>query len=547
MNRISKQTNKKILFKNIARSALKRGMDSVVEAVSITLGPKGRNVVIEKKNGFPQIVNDGVTIAKAIRLNDPIENIGISLIQQAAAKTNEVAGDGTTTATVLAYAIVKEGLQSIAAGVNPLRIKLGIEKAIQYLVSQLNEFSDSVEELDLLKQIATVSIGNDSLLGNLIAIAVTKIGKDGILLLEEGKNQAVELEISEGMKLETGFLSPYFVTNPEKMEVYYEDPFILLTDKKISIIQRDLLPILEQITKTKRPLLIIADNIEKEVLSTLILNKLKNIINVVVVRAPGFTETKKQLLEDIAIFTNGTVITDEAGLSLEHTTIGLLGQARKIIVNKKSTTIISYSSTVENIKMRCEQLRKEIILADAPYKKEKLQDRIAKLSGGTAIIRIGAVTETELKDKKLRVEDAVNASKAAIEEGVIPGGGSTLVHLSNNLKIWAKNNLKEDEVIGANIISRAILAPLQRISENAGTNGPVIIDEVQQQKFEIGYNAALNKFQNLYKQGIIDPTKVTRSALQNAASIASMILTTECLIVEEKNLKTSKEHYKTQS
>ena len=529
---------KKILYQDNARRALERGMEIMVEAVSVTLGPKGRNVVLEKPYGSPQIVNDGVTIAKEIKLEDHIENTGVSLIRQAASKTNDVAGDGTTTATVLAYAMVKEGLKNVAAGANPISIKLGMEKATQYLVNQVNEFAQPVEDIQAIQQVASISAGNDEIIGSLIADALAKVGKEGVISLEEGKGITTELEITEGMKFEKGFISPYFITNTDKMEVSYDNPYILLTDKKITLVQQDLLPILEQVTKTKRPLLIIAEDVEKEALATLILNKLRGIVNAVAVRAPGFGELRKLMLQDIAVLTGATVITQDAGLSLENVKVDLLGQARRVIISKDSTTIVGDGLELDSIKTRCEQLRKQINIADTGYEKEKLQDRIAKLSGGIAVIRVGAVTETEMKDKKLRLEDAINATRAAVEEGIVPGGGTTLAHLSENLLTWSKNNLQEDELIGAMILARAIVAPLKRIAENAGINGAVIIEEVQQQEFEIGYNAATNKFGNMYEEGVVDPAKVTRSGLQNATSISSMILTTECIIVDaNKNKK----------
>jgi len=419
---------KRILYQDNARRALERGMEIMVEAVSVTLGPKGRNVVLEKTYGSPQIVNDGVTIAKEINLEDHIENTGVSLIRQAAAKTNDVAGDGTTTATVLAYAMVKEGLKNVAAGANPISLKLGMEKAAQYLVTQINEFAQPVEDIESIKQVASISAGNDDVIGSLIADALAKVGKDGVISLQEGKGITTELEITEGMKLEKGFISPYFITNTDKMEVSYDNPLVLLTDKKITLIQQDLLPILELVTKTKRPLLLIAENVEKEALATLILNKLRGIVNVVAVRAPGFGEQRKLMLEDMAILTGGTVITQDAGLSLENVQLDLLGQARRVIVGKETTTIIT-DGTEKEIQSRCEQLRKQINVADTGYEKEKLQDRIAKLSGGIAVIKVGAVTETEMKDKKLRLEDAINATRAAVEEGIVPGGGATLAHL----------------------------------------------------------------------------------------------------------------------
>jgi chaperonin GroEL len=526
--------SKKILYQDNARRALERGMEIMVEAVSVTLGPKGRNVVLEKNYGSPQIVNDGVTIAKEIKLQDHIENTGVSLIRQAASKTNDVAGDGTTTATVLAYAMVKEGLKNVAAGANPISIKLGMEKATQYLVNQINEFAQPVEDIQSIQQVASISAGNDDIIGYLIADALAKVGKEGVISLEEGKGVSTELEITEGMKFEKGFISPYFITNTDKMEVAYENPYILLTDKKITLVQQDLLPILEQITKTKRPLLIIAEDVEKEALATLILNKLRGIVNAVAVRAPGFGELRKLMLQDIGILTGGTVITQDAGLSLENIQLSLLGQARRVIVTKDSTTIVGDGEEINAVKIRCEQLRKQINSAETAYEKEKLQDRIAKLSGGIAIIRVGAITETEMKDKKLRLEDAINATRAAVEEGIVPGGGSTLAHLANNLLTWAKTNLHEDELVGALILARAIVAPLRRIAENAGINGAIIVEKVQQSEFEIGYNAANNKFVNMFEEGIVDPAKVTRSGLQNATSIASMILTTECIIVDEE-------------
>ena len=525
---------KKILYQDNARRALERGMEIMVEAVSVTLGPKGRNVVLEKTYGSPQIVNDGVTIAKEINLEDHIENTGVSLIRQAAAKTNDVAGDGTTTATVLAYAMVKEGLKNVAAGANPISIKLGMEKASQYLVTQVNEFAQSVEDIESIKQVAAISAGNDDVIGSLIADALAKVGKDGVISLEEGKGITTELEITEGMKIEKGFISPYFITNTDKMEVSYENPLILLTDKKITLVQQDLLPILELVTKTKRPLLLIAENVEKEALATLILNKLRGIVNVVAIRAPGFGEQRKLMLEDMAILTNGTVITQDAGLSLENIQLDLLGQARRVIVGKDTTTIIT-DGTEQEIQIRCEQLRKQINVADTGYEKEKLQDRIAKLSGGIAVIKVGAVTETEMKDKKLRLEDAINATRAAVEEGIVPGGGATLTHLSENLKIWAKNNLREEELLGAFIVAKAMEKPLKRIVENCGQNGDQISAMLIEKDFEIGYDAYDQTFVNMYEKGILDPAKVVRSTLQNAASISSMILTTECMVVKKQD------------
>jgi chaperonin GroEL len=523
---------KKILYQEKARQALERGMGIMAEAVSVTLGPKGRNVVLDKKYGSPQIINDGVTIAKEVELADHIENTGVSLLRQAASKTNDVAGDGTTTATVLAYAIVKQGMKNVAAGANPISLKLGIEKATKYITNQILEHSRPIENNQAIAQVASISAGNDEEVGQMIAGALEKVGRDGIISLEEGKTTSTELEITEGMRFEKGFISPYFVTNPERMEAEYENCYILVTDKKITLVQQDLIPILEKIAPTKQPVLIIAEDVEKEALATLVLNKLRGIVSLVAVRAPGFGDFRKSLLEDIAILTNGVLITEDTGLKLENIELNLLGSARRVTVKKDSTTIVCEGNS-EAIRIRCEQLRKQISGSDSAYEKEKLQDRIAKLSGGIAVIKVGAVTETEMKDKKLRLEDAINATKAAVEEGIVPGGGTLFVHLAESLKTWAKANLKEDELVGALIIARAIIEPLKRIAENAGKNGVVIVEAIQEKDFLFGYNAASDTFGNMFDFGIVDPAKVTRSALQNAASIASMILTTECIVVDK--------------
>nr|YP_009391333.1 60-kDa chaperonin [Dipterocladia arabiensis]ARW59477.1 60-kDa chaperonin [Dipterocladia arabiensis] len=521
--------SKVILYHDAARKALEKGMNTLAEAVSITLGPKGRNVVLEKKFGAPQIINDGVTIAKEIELQDVIENTGVSLIRQAASKTNDVAGDGTTTATVLAHAIVKQGLKNVAAGSNPILLKKGIDKAVKFVVSKISEYSRPINNVNDIMQIATISAGNDVEIGNMITEAIKKVGKEGIISIEEGQSTITELEIKEGMKFDKGFISPYFVTDPSKMEVIQDNPYILLTDKKITLIQQELLPILEQVAKTGRSLLIIAEDIEKEALATMIVNKLRGIVNIVAVRAPGFGDRRKALLEDIAILTSGQLITDNTGLSLDSVTLDQLGTARKVQINKDSTTIVAESNQ-NIINMRCEQLRKQIQLSTNDYEKEKLQERLAKLSSGVAIIKVGAATETEMKEKKLRLEDAINATKAAIEEGIVPGGGSTCVHLSQYLYDWANKNLVGEELVGALIVEKALLYPLIRIAENAGINGAVVLEKVKQNTFAIGFNANKNEIVDMYKCGIIDPSKVTRSALQNASSIASMILTTECII-----------------
>lgn len=526
-------SGKKILYKDDARRALVNGMAIMVEAVSVTLGPKGRNVVLERKFGSPQIINDGVTIAREIELEDNIQNTGVALIRQAAAKTNDVAGDGTTTATVLAYAMVREGMKNLTAGANPISLKIGMEKGLQFLISNINEYSRPVEDLKAISQVAAISAGNDSEIGEMIASALDKVGKDGVISLEEGKSSSIELEISEGMRFEKGFISPYFITNPERMEVVFENPYILITDKKISLVKQDLIPILEQVARTKRPLLIIAADVEKEALTTLILNKLRNVINVAAVRAPSFGQRRRPILEDIAILADGQVITEDTGLSLENVNLTQLGQARRVIITKDDTTIVN-EGTEELVSKQCESLRKQIKVADDNYQKEQLQDRIAKLSGGVAVIKVGAVTETEMKDKKLRLEDAINATRAAVEEGIVPGGGTMFVHLAENLRQWAKLNLYDDELVGALILSKAITAPLRRIAQNAGKNGALIMENIEQQDFNIGYNAASDIFGDMFELGIVDPAKVSRSALQNATSIAGMILTTECIVVNKK-------------
>jgi len=523
---------KTILYQESARKALEKGMDILAEAVSITLGPKGRNVVLGKKFGTPQIVNDGVTIAKEINLVDNLENTGVCLIRQAASKTNDVAGDGTTTATVLAYAIIKQGMRNVAAGANPIVLKRGIEKATQFVVSKITDYARPIEDLDDITKVATISAGNDSEVGSLIASAIDKVGREGLISLEEGKSTVNELEITEGMGFDRGFISGYFVTNQERMEAILENAYILLTDKKITLVKQDLLPTLELVSKTNQPLLIISDNVQKEALATLIVNKIRGILNVVAVRAPGFGDRRKALLSDLAILTGVQVISSDAGYSLQNMEIESLGRARRVIIGKEYTTIISDANKRE-VLARCEQLRRQLETSDSTYEKEKIQERLAKLSGGVAVIKVGAATETEMKDRKLRLEDAVNATKAAVEEGIVPGGGTTLAHISEELFEWAKENLLEDELIGALIVEKALSAPLKKIASNAGQNGAVVLEKVREADFEIGYNAATNELVNMFDIGIIDPAKVTRSTLQNAASIASMVLTTECIIVDK--------------
>jgi chaperonin GroEL len=523
---------KTILYQEEARKALEKGMDILAEAVSVTLGPKGRNVVLGKKFGTPQIVNDGVTIAKEIDLKDTLENTGVSLIRQAASKTNDVAGDGTTTATVLAYAIIKQGMRNVAAGANPIVLKRGIEKATQFVVRKITDYARPIENLSDITQVAQISSGNDPEVGLLIASAIDKVGREGLISLEESKSTVTELEITEGMGFDRGFISGYFVTNMERMEVVLDNPYILLTDKKITVVKQDLVPTLELVSKTNQPLLIISENVEKEALATLIVNKLRGILNVVAVRAPGFGDRRKDILQDLAVLTGGKVITSDAGLSLDRMELENLGTARRVIVGKETTTIISDSNKKE-VLARCEQLRRQMETTDSAYEKEKLQERLAKLTGGVAVIKVGAATETEMKDRKLRLEDAVNATKAAVEEGIVPGGGATLVHIAVELMDWVKEALTGDELIGALIVEKALQAPLKKIASNAGENGAIIVERIKESDFAIGYNAAKNEIVDMYEAGIIDPAKVTRSTLQNAASIASMVLTTECIIVDK--------------
>jgi chaperonin GroEL len=522
---------KSIIYNDEARRALEKGIDILAEAVAVTLGPKGRNVVLEKKFGAPQIVNDGVTIAKEIELEDHIENTGVALIRQAASKTNDVAGDGTTTATVLAHAIVKEGLRNLAAGANPIALKRGIDKATEYLVEQIKAHARQVEDSKAIAQVGAISAGNDEEVGQMIADAMDKVGKEGVISLEEGKSMTTELEITEGMRFDKGYTSPYFVTDTERMEAVLEEPFILITDKKITLVQ-DLVPVLEQVARQGKPLVIIAEDIEKEALATLVVNRLRGVLNVAAIKAPGFGDRRKQMLEDIAVLTGGQLITEDAGLKLENTKVEQLGKARRINITKDNTTIVAEGNEAQ-VKARCEQIRRQIEETESSYDKEKLQERLAKLSGGVAVVKVGAATETEMKDRKLRLEDAINATKAAVEEGIVPGGGTTLAHLAPGLEDWANSKLSNEGLTGALIVARALTAPLKRIAENAGQNGAVIAERVKEKDFNVGFNAANNQFVDMFEAGIVDPAKVTRSALQNAASIAGMVLTTECIVVDK--------------
>tara|TARA_Y100001978_G_scaffold93987_1_gene84170 strand:+ start:4392 stop:6017 length:1626 start_codon:yes stop_codon:yes gene_type:complete len=523
---------KAILYQDLARKAIKNGMNVLAEAVSATLGPKGRNVVLGKKFGTPQIVNDGVTIAKEINLTDNLENAGVCLIRQATSKTNEVAGDGTTTATVLAYAIIKHGMRNVAAGSNPIVLKRGIERATEFVAQQITSYSRPLRGPLDITNVAIISSGNDVEVGSLIAKAQTKVGREGLISIEEGKSTVNELEITKGMKFDQGFTSGYFITDQKRMQTILENAYILITDNTITSVKDELLPTLELVSKTDDPLLIISDNIQKDVLATLILNKMKGIINVIAVRAPAFGERRKALLSDLAILTGGQVISAESGSSLHNLDIKSLGRARRVIVDKESTTIISDSNKRE-VFSRCEQLRRELETSDSIYEKKKLKERLGKLSGGVAVIRVGGATETEMKDRKLRIEDAVNATRAAVEEGVVPGGGSTLAHISEELRKWCKVELRGDELIGAFIVEKALSAPLKKIASNAGKNGSVVLERVKHSDYEVGYNAVTNKFVDMFDIGIIDPVRVTRSTLQNATSIASMVLTTECIIIDK--------------
>ncbi|CZB18704.1 chaperonin GroEL [Candidatus Synechococcus spongiarum] len=521
---------KRIIYSESARRALEKGIDTLNEAVAVTLGPKGRNVVLEKKFGAPQIINDGITIAKEIELEDHIENTGVALIRQAASKTNDAAGDGTTTATVLAHAMVKAGLRNVAAGANAISLKRGIDKAADFLVSEIEKHAVPVTDNNAIAQVGAIAAGNDADVGQKIADAMDKVGKEGVISLEEGKSMSTELEVTEGMRFDKGYISPYFATDNERMEAVLEEPYILLTDKKITLVQ-DLVPVLEQIARTGKPLLIIAEDIEKEALATLVVNRLRGVLNVAAVKAPGFGDRRKAMLEDMAVLTGGQMITEDAGLKLDNAKLDMMGTARRVTINKDTTTIVADGHEAQ-VKERCEQIRRQIDETESSYDKEKLQERLAKLAGGVAVVKVGAATETEMKDKKLRLEDAINATKAAVEEGIVPGGGTTLVHLMPQLQSWAEENLSGEEQTGAMIMASALTAPLCRIADNAGINGAVVAENVKGRPFNEGYNAAKDAYEDLLAAGIVDPAKVTRSALQNAASIAGMVLTTECIVAD---------------
>ncbi|MBN1337949.1 MAG: chaperonin GroEL [Bacteroidales bacterium] len=526
---------KDIIFDLKARDALKKGVDALSNAVKVTLGPKGRNVILEKSYGAPTITKDGVTVAKEIELKDPVENIGAQLVKEVASKTNDVAGDGTTTATVLAQAIFTTGLKNVTAGANPMDLKRGIDKAVaEVLISlkkQTKQINDSGEKVE---QVATISANNEITIGKMIAEAMSKVKKDGVITIEEAKSMETYVDVVEGMQFDRGYISPYFVTDTEKMESVYESPFILIHDKKISVM-KDLLPILEKVAQSGRPMLIIAEDVETEALATLVVNKLRGGLKVVAVKAPGFGDRRKEMLEDIAILSGGVVVSEEKGYKLEDTTLEMLGRAEKITVDKDNTTIVSGKGKKEDIKARINQIKAQVENTTSDYDKEKLQERLAKLSGGVAVIYVGAASEVEMKEKKDRFDDALNATRAAIEEGIIPGGGVGYIRAIDALKNVKVDN--EDEETGVAIIRRALEEPVRQIVENAGMEGSVVVQKIREGKGDFGYNARTDKYENLFKSGVIDPTKVARVALENAASIAGMMLTTECVVAENKDEK----------
>ncbi len=525
-------SSKQFKYDEHAWSALRRGVEKVADAVRITLGPRGHNVVLEKKWGSPTITNDGVTIAKEIELEDPFENMGAQLLREVASKTNDIAGDGTTTATILGHAIFTGGLKFVVAGAHAMAVKRGIERATQFCTEELKKSSQPVNKRESIAQVATISANNDPEIGNLLADAMEKVGKDGVITVQESQGIETEMEIVEGMQFDKGYASPYMISDRERMEAVLEDPFILITDKKISAI-KDLLPILEKVVQSGKPILIICDDIEGEALATLVVNKLRGTINAVAVKAPGFGDRRKAMLEDIAILTGGEVISDDKGLTLENTELSQLGQARRVKVEKENTTVIEGKGSSSSIKDRIAQIKREIEDSDSEYDREKLQERLAKLSGGVALLKVGAATETELKEKKHRVEDALSATRAAVEEGIVPGGGTALVRLKPLLSKFIEKELAGDEQVGGRIVLNALDEPLKQIARNAGLDGAVVSEKVQTSTNGSGFNANTMEFVDMVKAGIIDPVKVTRSALQNAASIAAMLLTTEVLIAEK--------------
>ncbi|MBU0694312.1 MAG: chaperonin GroEL [Candidatus Omnitrophica bacterium] len=520
---------KQLLFSEEARRAILRGVEMLARAVKVTLGPKGRNVVLEKKFGSSTITKDGVTVAKEIELEDPYENIGAQLIKEVAEKTSDTAGDGTTTATILGEAIFKEGLKNVAAGSNPMGLKRGIDKAVAAAIEELKRLSKPVKDKKEIAQVATIAANSDSKIGELIADAMDKVGKDGVITVEEAKSMATTLDVVEGMQFDQGYLSPYFVSDAEKMECVLEDPYILIYEKKVSNI-KDMLPLLEKIARAAKPLLIIAEDVEGEALATLVVNKIRGTFSCCAVKAPGYGDRRKAMLDDIAVLTGGKAITEELGIKLESVPLDDLGRAKRIRVDKENTTIVEGAGKTSAIQGRINQIKKQVDASDSDYDKEKLQERLAKLAGGVAVINVGAATETEMKEKKARVEDALHATRAAVEEGIIPGGE---VGLLRTIPVVEKLKLEGDELIGANIVKRALEAPLRQLVSNAGLEGSVIVEQVKKEKTNIGFDAEKNIITDMFEAGIIDPTKVARTALQNAASIASLLITTEAVVADK--------------
>ncbi|HEX5387609.1 MAG TPA: chaperonin GroEL [Gemmatimonadales bacterium] len=525
---------KELLYNSDARAKLKRGVDHLAEAVKVTLGPKGRNVVIDKKFGSPTVTKDGVTVAKEVELPDAVENMGAQMVKEVATKTSDLAGDGTTTATVLAQAIFREGLKNVTAGANPMELKRGIDRAVEAVVEQLKSISTPSAGKKEIAQVGTISANNDKEIGNLIAEAMEKVGKDGVITVEEAKGLETTLETVDGMQFDRGYLSPYFVTDPEKMEAALDDPYLLIHDKKISAM-KELLPILEKVAQTGKPLLLIAEDVEGEALATLVVNKLRGTLKVCAVKAPGFGDRRKEMLIDVAKLTGGQVISEEVGFKLENATLNDLGRAKRVVVDKDNTTIVDGKGKESDIQGRINEIKAAIEKSTSDYDREKLQERLAKLSGGVAVINVGAATETEMKEKKARVEDALHATRAAIEEGIVPGGGVALLRAQVALE---KLRGSEDEKVGVDIVRRSLEEPIRMIAQNAGAEGSIVVAKVRESKDKnFGYNAATDAYEDLVKAGVIDPTKVTRTALQNAASIAGLLLTTECVVVEKKEEK----------
>ena len=522
---------KELKYNVKAHEAIKKGVDTLANAVKVTLGPKGRNVLIEKTFGAPNITKDGVTVAKEIEIEDKFENMGAQMVKEVASKTSDVAGDGTTTATILAQSIYREGSKLVAAGHNPMAIKRGIDQAVEAVVAELKSISKSTKDQKEIAQVGTISANNDATIGNIIAEAMNKVGKEGVITVEEAKGMDTTLEVVEGMQFDRGYLSPYFVTDPEKMVAGLEDPLILIHEKKISNM-KDLLPVLEQIAKMNRPLMIVAEDIEGEALATLVVNKLRGTLNACAVKAPGFGDRRKAMLEDIAILTGGTVISEDLGVKLESATINDLGTAKRVTVDKDNTTIVDGGGSRKDLEGRVKTIRAQIEETTSDYDREKLQERLAKLIGGVAVINVGAATETEMKEKKARVEDALNATRAAVEEGIVTGGGVALLRCVDAAEA-ARKKIKGEEKFGADIVKRALEEPVRQIANNAGAEGSVVVEKLKNSKESEGYNAATDTYEDLFKAGVIDPTKVTRFALQNAASVAGLLLTTECMIAEK--------------